>query len=83
MKEEDAYFVYRLVKSIDCLREMKKEIEEKFLKIDRNSTDEEIMMFYLFLVKSGYCGKFREAIISTQKQIDKHLKKLEKQLKEL
>jgi predicted DNA-binding transcriptional regulator len=83
MKESEAYFVYRLVKSIDDLREMKKEIDEKFMKIDRNSTDEEIREFYVFLVKSGYCSKFREAIVSTQKQIDKHIKNLEKQLKEL
>lgn len=83
MKESEAYFVYRLVKSIDDLREIKKKIDEKFLKIDRNSTDEEIREFYVLLVKSGYCGKFREAIVSTQKQIDKHIKNLEKQLKEL
>lgn len=80
MKEEEAYFAYR---SLERLRGLKKEIEEKFLKINSNSTDEEIMMFYLFLVKSGYCGNFREAIVSTQEQIDKHIKNLEKQLKEL
>lgn len=83
MKEEDAYYVYRLKKTLERLKGLKKEIEEKFSKINRHSTDEEIMAFYLFLVKSGYCGNFREAIISTQKQLDEHIAELEKQLKEL
>jgi len=83
MEEKDAYYVYRLKKTIERLRGLKKEIEEKFSKINSHSTDEEIMAFYLFLVKSGYCGNFREAIVSTQKQIDEHIANCEKELEEL
>lgn len=83
MKKEDAYYAYMLKKNLERLRGLKKEIEEKFSKINRHSTDEEIMAFYLFLVKSGYCGNFREAIISTQKQIDEYIANSEKELEEL
>lgn len=83
MKEEDAYFAYRLVKNIDWLRGLKKEIKEKYLKINSHSTDEEIREFYVFLVKHGFNVDFRKAIANTEKQIDKHIKNLEKQLKEL
>jgi hypothetical protein len=83
MEESEDFYAYMLVKSIERLRGMKREIEEKFSKINSHSTDEEIMAFYLFLVKSGYCGNFREAIVSTQKQIDEHIANCEKQLKEL
>lgn len=83
MTEEDAYYAYRLVKNLEMLRELKKEIKEKYLHIDSHSTDEEIMGFYLFLVKHGFNVDFRNAIANTNKQIDKHIAELEKQLKEL
>lgn len=83
MKEEDAYYAYRLVQNLDWLRGLKKEIKEKYMKIDSHSTDEEIMEFYMFLVKHGFNVDFRNAIANTNKQIDEHIAELEKQLEEL
>lgn len=83
MEESEAYYAYRLVKNLDWLRGLKKEIKEKYMKIDSHSTDEEIMEFYVFLVNHGFHVDFRNAIANTNKQIDEHIAELEKQLKEL
>jgi hypothetical protein len=83
MEESEAQYVYRLVQSLEWLRGLKREIKEKFSGIYSQSTDEEIMELYLFLVKSGYCGNLKEAIINTQKQIDNDIENVEKKLKEL
>lgn len=83
MEESEAYYVYRLVQSLEWLRGLKRQIREKFAGIYSQSTDEEIREFYLFLVKSGYCGKLKEAIISIQEQIDNDIENVENKLKEL
>lgn len=83
MEESKVYYAYRLVQTLTRLRGLKKEIKARYLKIDSKSTDEEIMEFYVFLVKQGFNVDFRNAIANTDKQIDEHIEELEKELKEL
>lgn len=76
MKREDIRLALRYIETIDRLHKLKEEVHTRFSKISKNSTHEEIMEFFEFLIKTDNLQPVIEGVYGCIREIDNRIKEL-------
>ena len=83
MTKEQIYKAQRILETMSRLNDLKDEIRNKYSKLDKNSTQEQVAEFLTLIVQSGFSGLIFDAIMDIRNKIDKDIKQLEEELEAL
>lgn len=83
MKQATFTRAKRILEDMHRLMKLEDTINEKYRHLNMESSDEEIQEFFTLLVKNGYAGTMRKAVLEIRRNIQSDISELQEEFDKL
>ena len=77
------YEADRIIRAINFRKEIYETIENRFKRLNKDSSEEEMFEFFSYLIKNGFSTEIRDAIFAIRDSQEEIIKRLENKLEAL